>query len=137
MRWITRTALAVLVSAGLVAGSLPSVSAAGAPAVTRHYARKLDCKNPQATSSIGPSNSGVLCGVHNSRGRQLFLILKYANVRGGSKAWKNWSSGSRYIAQRFKVLLVPQGTRTGGAAFTKKWAHYAANRVNGRVIHFP
>lgn len=132
-----------------LAGSLlavpatPAAAAAPMPAVTKEYARKMKCRYPERSSLAGGGpNTGVECRVISRRGRQTFYILRYRNTTRAMDFWRDWlkpwSEGDapRYIARKGRIFIIPMagGSGVDNDAYTKKWASYAARKLDGRIV---
>lgn len=116
---------------------------ADAPAVTRELARQMRCKYPEEESLVGGGpNAGVECRVVSNRGRQTFYVLKYRNTARAIDFWRDWTQAEevggepRYIARKGQILVIPMGGGSGedADAYSKKWASYAVDKLDGRLV---
>lgn len=117
--------------------------AADAPPLTRELARQMRCTYPEEESLVGGgSNAGVKCRVLSNRGRQTFYVLKYGNTARAIDFWRDWTQADevggepRYIARKGQILVIPMGGGSGedADAYSKKWASYAADKLDGRLV---
>ena len=117
--------------------------AADAPPVTRELARQMRCKYPEGESLVGGGrNAGVECWVLSNRGRQTFYVLKYRNTARALDFWRDWTKADevggepRYIARKGQILVIPMGGGSGedADAYSKKWASYAVDKLDGRLV---
>jgi hypothetical protein len=141
--------LAVVLSAGAVQAreaspfEVTARVAADAPEVTRELARQMRCKYPEEESLVGGGpNAGVECRVVSNRGRQTFYVLKYRNTARAIDFWRDWTQADevggepRYIARKGQILVIPMGGGSGEDrdAYSKKWASYAVDKLDGRLV---
>jgi hypothetical protein len=84
----------------------------------------------------GGANSGVSCVVKNAAGRQEFYILKYSDIERAVDFWRDWISSGNYVTRRRHVMIISQGGGSGAdeSSYTYRWAKYAANHVDGRLV---
>jgi hypothetical protein len=118
-------------------------AAEDAPPVTRELARQMRCKYPEEESLVGGgSNTGVECRVLSNRGRQTFYVLKYRDTARAIDFWRDWTQADevggepRYIARKGQILIIPMGGGSGddADAYSKKWASYAVDKLDGRLV---
>lgn len=139
-RILTAALLAVIVSLVAVPSATANVlNDKPAPAVTKKYAEKMDCKWGEATSmASGGPNRGIGCIVRNRNGRAEFNIIRYENIDRALDYWRDWLSWdseysdgpSAYFVRKGNVIITEQGHDP----YSLEWSKYAAQRVDGRLL---
>lgn len=142
MKHRKRSRAAATVVLGVVLGLLAmfmfavAARASSTPGKVRWAADRMHCHHRVAAADrdSGMSNRGVECRVKRKAGTQVFAVLRYDDAKAGRAFWEWFIDDGGYFAKRGHVLIIPLGGRHGEPAFERRWAEWAALRVQGRYF---
>lgn len=127
-----RTLIAAAAAAAITLTPTPA-AAAPWPQPVVDAADNMACTH-RVSAAAPEGGTGLSCRATNHAGdRQRMLVLRYADAQLGVDFWRWFIDDGGYFARRGHLVIVPMGTKTT-PAYTRRWARWAAARVDGKVV---